>query len=103
MSHTPGPWKYEEPGWDGLPYLTGANGELVAELFLEPQNPRDICLLEAAPELYEELREILDYAREVYAQFGGDDEKRGRAPRIREDIVRVEALLKRLDGEDEDA
>ena len=55
MSHTPGPWSYEEPGWDGLPHLMAANGEVVATLFSEPKNSRDIPLIAAAPELYEAL------------------------------------------------
>lgn len=117
MSHTPGPWRVDEDGfvWGCCPgpaFMKTAHF-LVAEVrgwgYLqyradgEQVQAANARLIAAAPELYEELREILDYAREVYAQFGGDDEKRGRAPRIREDIVRVEALLKRLDGEDEDA
>lgn len=96
MSYTPGPWNYEEPGWDGLPYLTSTNGEVVATFFSEPENSSDIQLIAAAPELLEELCEMLDYAREAYAWYGGDDEKRGRAPRIKEDLQRVEALLKRV-------
>lgn len=96
MSHTPGPWEYEEPGWDGLPHLKGANGKVVATFFSEPANPSDTDLLSAAPELLDELHEMLDYARDAYAWYGGDDEKRGRAPRIKADLDRVEALLNRL-------
>ena len=54
-------------------------------------------LIAAAPELHEELREMLDYAREAYAWYGGDDEKRGKAPRVKKDIERVEALLRRVE------
>ena len=61
MSHTPGPWTYQEPGWDGLPYLTSANGEVVATFFSEPENSSDIQLLAAAPELYEALKNIMDF------------------------------------------
>ena len=59
MSHTPGPWSYEEPGWDGLPHLMAANGEVVATLFLEPKNC-DIPLIAAAPELYGALEKLFD-------------------------------------------
>ena len=109
MNHTPGPWKFGLGCPSAGFILYGSDGFVIARREVEETTDRNeemvanARLIAAAPELYEELREILDYAREVYAQFGGDDEKRGRAPRIREDIVRVEALLKRLDGEDEDA
>lgn len=60
MSHTPGPWSYEEPGWDELPYLMAGNGDVVATLFSEPKNSSDIPLLAAAPELYEALEKLFD-------------------------------------------
>lgn len=60
MSHAPGPWRYEKLGWDGLSYLTTANGKRdVATLFSKPDNPSDIQLLTAAPELYEALERLI--------------------------------------------
>lgn len=119
MNYTPGPWETREIAGNGanIPArmeIVAPEGEgakkLIANIygFSLPTGRANARLIAAAPELYEALREILDYVRldyvrEVYAQFGGDDEKRGRVPRIKEDIVRVEALLKRLDGEDENA
>lgn len=96
MSHTPGPWKLQKFNAQTYMISTFQNG-LIAQHVPGEANAR---LIAAAPELFEELREILDYAREVYAQFGGDDEKRGRAPKIKADIDRVEALLKRVEGEE---
>lgn len=61
MSHTPGPWSYEEPNWDSLPYLMAGNGDVVATLFSEPENSDDIPLLAAAPELYEALENLIDF------------------------------------------
>ncbi len=61
MSYTPGPWNYEEPGWDGLPYLTSTNGEVVATFFSEPENSSDIQLIAAAPELYEALVGLIGF------------------------------------------
>lgn len=60
MSHTPGPWSYEEPDWDTLPFLMAANGDVIATLFSEPRNSSDIPLLAAAPELYEALEKLFD-------------------------------------------
>lgn len=55
MSHTPGPWSYEEPDVVGLPHLRAANGDAVATFLSEPWNSSDIPLIAAAPELYEAL------------------------------------------------
>lgn len=60
MSHTPGPWSYEEPDWDTLPFLMAANGDVIATLFSEPRNSSDIPLIAAAPELYEALEKLFD-------------------------------------------
>ena len=57
--HTPGPWKYEEPGWDGLLHLKGANGKVVATFLSEPAKPSDTALLAAAPELLEACKSLL--------------------------------------------
>lgn len=60
MNHTPGPWSFEEPGWDELPHLRAGNGDVIATLFSEPKNSSDIPLLAAAPELYEALEKLFD-------------------------------------------
>lgn len=61
MSHTPGPWSFEEPNWDSLPFLMAGNGDAVATFFSEPENSDDIPLLAAAPELYEALENLIDF------------------------------------------
>ena len=76
MSHTPGPWTYQEPGWDGLPYLTSTNGEVVATFFSEPENSSDIQLIAAAPELFEALRDI--YAALVIEEISAETRTRAR-------------------------
>lgn len=58
MSHTPGPWSYEAPEWASLPYLVGANGDVVATFHPGPENSSDIPLLAAAPELLEALEKL---------------------------------------------
>lgn len=60
MSHTPGPWNYEEPDVVGLPHLRAANGDAVATFLREPWNSSDIPLIAAAPELYEALEKLFD-------------------------------------------
>lgn len=59
MSHTPGPWNYEEPDVVGLPHLRAANGDAVATFLREPWNSSDIPLIAAAPELLEALEALL--------------------------------------------
>ena len=61
MSHTPGPWSYEEPDFVGLPHLRAANGDAVATFLREPWNPSDIPLIAAAPELYEALVDLIGF------------------------------------------
>ena len=60
MSHTPGPWSFEEPDVVGLPHLRAANGDAVATFLREPWNPSDIPLIAAAPELFEALEKLFD-------------------------------------------
>ena len=119
MSHTPGPWEIETSS-QGL-IVIGSNEQPVVLIpfFLEGEWEKDewkkldlskrnvelvanARLIAAAPELYEELHEMLYYARCVYEQHGGDDEQRGLAPKIKKDIDRVEALLRRVDPEEDE-
>lgn len=44
----------------------------------------------------EVLDAIYPYAYEVYENCGGDDEQRGRAPRMRKEIKNADAILRRL-------
>ena len=95
MSYTPGPWNYEEPGWDGLPFLMAANGEVVATFFSEPENSSDIQLLAAAPELYEMLSEVLSSIDRVAC--GGENAVRFRAEWIEE----ARAVCAKVRGDEE--
>lgn len=98
MSHTPGPWKVQTFSAKTYMISTFQNG-LIAQHVPGEANAR---LIAAAPEMYEELREMLYYARCVYEQHGGDDEQRGLAPKVKKDIDRVEALLRRVDPEEDE-
>lgn len=59
MSHTPGPWRYEEPDAVGLPHLRAANGDAIATFLRDPWNSSDVPLIAAAPELLEALEALL--------------------------------------------
>lgn len=98
MSYTPGPWTYQEPGWDGLPYLTSTNGEVVATFFSEPENSSDIQLIAAAPELYERLNDFLINIERVAC--GGENAVRFRAEWV-EDAKAALAKARGEEGEDE--
>lgn len=107
MSHTPGPWRVIVNPVRGV-IVKGPNGVIIASRPLCKEWKRNeelyanARLIAAAPEMYEELREMLYYARCVYEQHGGDDEQRGLAPKIKKDIDRVEALLRRVDPEEDE-
>lgn len=57
-------------------------------------------LVAAAPELYEAVFGLFNYAYEVLHYAGGEEETRGRAPRILKEIREYEALLRRIEGEE---
>lgn len=86
MSHTPGPWSWDDEGdlmaRDGVPVVqTNHRTSLVTE--------EDKALLAAAPEMLVLLREFSD---EVLSYDGSP------APNGYESMERVLALLKRLEG-----
>ena len=60
MSHTPGPWSYEEPDMVGLSHLGAANGDAVATFLRDPWNSSDIPLIAAVPELFEACALAMD-------------------------------------------
>ena len=59
-------------------------------------------LIAAAPELYEAVCDLLDYAYEALHWAGGENEIRGKAPRILRDIQEYQELLAHIAGKDTD-
>ncbi len=56
----------------------------------------DAQLIANAPELYNTVYALLDYAYEALKRAGGKNETRGKAPRILRDIRESEELLARI-------
>lgn len=63
-------------------------------------NEADARLIAAAPELYEAVCDLLDYAYEALHFAGGENETRGRAPRILREIQEYQTLIDRVKGEE---
>ena len=114
MSHTPGPWKITESANAIVVMGPNAQHVVIIPLFkeyawskeeweglnLEEKNKVSIAnarLVAAAPELLEELREMLEYTRILRSFYLDDEDLRGKGTMIEEDIERVEALLKRVE------
>lgn len=55
-------------------------------------------LITAAPELYEAVCDLLDYAYEALHLAGGENETRGKAPRILREIQEYQQLIDRING-----
>ncbi len=102
-THTPGPWRLRswrflnETEWkrriEAAQQIDGRTHFTVICEFIGSE--ADATLMAAAPALKEELREMLGYAYQALNLAGC-----GRAPLIKKDIERVEALLKQIEGED---
>ncbi len=60
----------------------------------------DARLFAAAPELYEAVCDLLDYAYEALHWAGEENEIHGKAPRILRDIQEYQELLVRIDGKE---
>ena len=58
-------------------------------------------LIACAPELYEAVCDLLDYAYEALHWAGGENETRGKAPRILSEIREYQSLIDRVKGGDE--
>ena len=57
-------------------------------------------LIASAPELYDTVYTLLDYAYEALHLAGGENEIRGNAPRILRDIQDCQKLLARIEGKE---
>ena len=58
-------------------------------------------LIASAPELYDAVYVLLDYAYEALHWAGGETETRGNAPRILRDIQDCQKLLARINGKED--
>ena len=110
---TPGKWESDEEGeyvftrvpsglmmvaqMRGWSYLTGELN-LSSEEAIEVQKA-NARLMAAAPELYEAVCDLLDYAYEALHWAGGENETRGKAPMILRDIQECQKLIDRVKGE----
>lgn len=68
MKHTPGPWMAEEGiEGQGLRWVTGKNGEQVAQVYSDYKNPLEANarLIAAAPDLLATLQKVVDYHKYV--------------------------------------
>lgn len=72
----------------------------VAEVFGTNYKELDanVRLIAAAPELYEAVCNLLDYAYEALHLAGGENETRGKAPRILREIQEYQQLIDRVNG-----
>ena len=93
MSHTPGPWSYEEPDAVGLPHLRAANGDAIATFLRDPWNSSDIPLIAAAPELLEVFEEALANVERV------TDGGRKAVPALAKWLEKARAALAKARGE----
>lgn len=91
---TPGEWKvkYRYGGF----YEVVAGDRLVADCLRSEENA---MLIAAAPELYEAVCGLLDYAYEALHWAGGENETRGKAPSIQREIQEYQRLIDRVKGE----
>ena len=88
MSYTPGPWKVDHP------YIRG-NGRVIASLesgHNEVEDAANACLIAAAPELFEALRDI--YAALVIEEISAETRTRAR--------LRARDALALLRGDEEE-
>ena len=78
-----------------------AEGKKLGILYgLKEENEANARLIASAPELYEAVCDLLDYAYEALYWAGGKDEIRGKAPRIWRDIQEYQELLGRVNGKE---
>lgn len=99
---TQGKWKVNAHAPKGFTHadidnIISADGIYIASV----QKEADARLIAAAPELYEAVCDLLDYAYEALHLAGGENEIRGKAPRILRDIQEYQELLARIDGMEE--
>lgn len=86
---TPGEWKVKYRGY----YEVVAGDRLIADCFMSEENAR---LIAAAPELYEAVCGLLDYAYEALRWADGESETRGKAPMILREIQECQRLIERI-------
>lgn len=96
-NYTSGPWRIKYQ----LPRVLPVTIEAPESVVCVTNTYDDARLIAAAPELLEAVQELLYYAREACDNAGGPEETRGRAPRIWREIQEAEALIRRVNGEEQ--
>ena len=76
------------------------NENTIHTLEYNPERNRMERMKEAAPDLYDAVCGLLDYAHEALYWAGGEKEIRGKAPRILREIQECQQLLDRIDGKE---
>ncbi len=103
---TKGKWLIHEGHFDGITlnpkqyYIYPDNGEPYKDDFIVCAEKGDAMLVANAPELYEAVCELLDYAYEALELAGGENEIRGKAPRILREIREYQQLIDRINGKE---
>ena len=101
---TKGKWIYDEPfgvivSDETCAVIASVQGAGTGSCFcLTQEGQANARLIAAAPELYEAVYDLLDYAYEALHLAGGENEIRGKAPRILRDIQEYQELLARING-----
>ena len=98
---TKGKWSYttyKERGSLSLIRLEAEGKKLCILYGLKEENEANARLIACAPELYDAVYGLLDYAYEALHWAGGKDEKRGSAPRIWREIQECQEILDRVNG-----
>lgn len=103
---TKGKWEYAEPfgvvfSEDTCAVIATVHGAGTGSCFnLSPEGHANARLIAAAPELYEAVCDLLEYAYEALHWAGGENETRGKAPSILREIQEYQKLIDRVKGED---
>lgn len=92
MSHTPGPWSLERD-YNGVPEFVFGGDTCVCDFGIEAPKPEDACLIAAAPELLEVIREAVDSAEREMAKG------RKASPGLATWLEKARAVLAKVRGE----
>ena len=106
---TEGKWRYLECSREIFAPATTADnnpfGFAIADISFDHDIPEkekhaNGRLIAAAPELYDTVCNLLDYAYEALRWAGGENETRGNAPNILRDIQEAQQLIDRINGKE---
>lgn len=85
----------------GVKVSEGAIKRIACISGTDAESRANAWLIASAPELYEAVCDLLDYAYEALHRAGGENEIRGKAPRILREICEYQSLIDRVKGGDE--